>query len=194
MKRIVLAALVGGVALFAWESVAHMALPLGEAGLRVLDNEPTVLAALKQNIKEPGFYFFPAGDSMKPGLTGQQQQQAMENQAKLMRAGPAGILIIHPEGLDSITAGKLLTQFGADVVAMLVAALLLAHATSLKGYAGRVLFVALIGLIPTLQTDLPQWNWYGFPTVYLLAQFTVHLAGFVAGGLVLAKMIPAGQK
>ena len=87
MKRIVLAALVGGVALFAWESVAHMALPLGEAGLRVLDNEPTVLAALKQNIKEPGFYFFPAGDSMKPGLTGQQQQQAMENQAKLMRAG-----------------------------------------------------------------------------------------------------------
>jgi hypothetical protein len=31
-KNILLAGLLGGLALFAWESVAHMALPLGEAG------------------------------------------------------------------------------------------------------------------------------------------------------------------
>ena len=192
-KRIVLAGLLGGLALFAWESVAHMVLPLGEAGLKGLNNEPTVLAALKENIKDPGFYFFPAGDTLKPGMTGQQQQQAMENQAKLMRAGPAGILVIHPEGLDSLTPGQLLTQFGADVAVMILAALLLSHATALKTYMGRLIFVALIGLVPTLQTDLPQWNWFGFPGTYLLAQFTVHLAGFVAGGLVLAKLVKADR-
>src|SRR5437588_13032667 len=116
MKRLLLAGLLGGLALFVWESVAHMALPLGEAGVKSLPNEAPVLAGLKQNIQEPGFYFFPAGDSMKPGMTSEQQRQAFDNQAKLMRAGPAGILVIHPEGMEAITAGKLLTQFGADVL------------------------------------------------------------------------------
>ena len=32
-KKILLAGILGGLALFAWESVAHMALPLGEAGI-----------------------------------------------------------------------------------------------------------------------------------------------------------------
>ena len=34
MTRIFLAALLGGIAMFIWTSIAHMALPLGEAGIR----------------------------------------------------------------------------------------------------------------------------------------------------------------
>jgi hypothetical protein len=72
---------------------------------------------------------------------------------------------------------------------MLIAAWLLSQAILLKGYGARVLFVALIGLIPTLQSDMPQWNWYGFPGAYFGAQFLVHLVGFAVGGLVLARLV-----
>ena len=58
-KKILLAGMVAGLVLFVWESVAHMALPLGEAGIRGLDNESAVLASLKENVKQDGFYFFP---------------------------------------------------------------------------------------------------------------------------------------
>ena len=34
MKRIALAALLGGITLFAWGAVSHMVLKLGDAGLR----------------------------------------------------------------------------------------------------------------------------------------------------------------
>jgi hypothetical protein len=31
--------------------------------------------------------------------------------------------------------------------------------------------------------ELPLWNWYGFPTAYTAAQFTLHIAGFALGGI-----------
>jgi hypothetical protein len=80
-------------------------------------------------------------------------------------------------------------QFGADVVVMLLAAFLLAQATGLRSYAARLGFVTLMGLIPTLRSELPYWNWYGFPCVYVTAQFAVHLVGFLVGGLILARVI-----
>ena len=72
---------------------------------------------------------------------------------------------------------------------MLIAAFLLSQAIMLKGYGSRVGFVTLMGLIPTLQSDMPQWNWYGFPDTYFGAQFLVHIVGFAVGGLVLAKLV-----
>ena len=60
MKRIFLAGLLGGIAMFIWTSIAHMALPLGEAGIREIPNEAAVLSAMQSNIAEkPGFIIFP---------------------------------------------------------------------------------------------------------------------------------------
>jgi hypothetical protein len=36
--RILLAGIVGGIAMFVWTSIAHMALPLGEAGIAEIPN------------------------------------------------------------------------------------------------------------------------------------------------------------
>ena len=64
-----------------------------------------------------------------------------------------------------------------------------ANLRRIKGYGGRVVFVTLLGLFPTLSVDLPFWNWYRFPGVYTAAQFIVHLVGYCIGGLVLAKIV-----
>src|SRR5690242_8940730 len=109
-KRILLAGLLGGLALFVWEFVAHMALPLGEAGVKALANEKAVIAYLKENVKEEGFYFFPAPED-RPGMTAQEKQQAMAKAAASMAGGPVGIMVIHPNGAPALTPGQLGTQF-----------------------------------------------------------------------------------
>jgi len=91
--------------------------------------------------------------------------------------------------MGGLTPSNLVIQFAADVIVMLLAAFLLSRASMLAGYGARVGFVALLGLFPTLQVDVPQWNWYGFPAVYTAAQFVMHVVGFAAGGLVLARLI-----
>jgi hypothetical protein len=106
-------------------------------------------------------------------------------------------MVFHPNGAESLSARQLLTQFGADVVMMLLAALLLSRAEGLKSYTSRVGLVALTGLFPTLHSELPCWNWYGFPGVYPGAQFTLYLIGFLVGGLVLARFVrsvPEGRR
>ena len=75
-KRIVLAAVLAGMVLFAWQSISHMVVELGEVGIREIPNEDAVLAAMRQSIPEPGFYLFP-GMPVPPNATKEQQQAAM---------------------------------------------------------------------------------------------------------------------
>ena len=49
--------------------------------------------------------------------------------------------------------------------------------------------VGLIGLVPSLCVELPFWNWYGYPMVYITSQAVVHIVGFLVGGLVIARLV-----
>ena len=59
MKQVLLGGVAGGVALFLWGALSHMALRLGSVGLKEIPNETSVLSGLRSNIAEPGVYFFP---------------------------------------------------------------------------------------------------------------------------------------
>jgi hypothetical protein len=191
LKKVLLAGVLGGLALFVWESIAHMATGLGEAGVRALPKEIAVQAAIKENVAEPGFYVFPAPED-RPGMTNDEKSKAMEVSMQRARTEASGIMVVYPKGKDYQWGPLLGIQFGCDVLAMTIAAFLLSKAIPVKGYLMRVMFVGLMGLLPTLQVDLPQWNWYGFPTVFVMAQLVVHLVGFLAAGLVVAKLV-AGE-
>ena len=171
--------------MFMWEGLAHEVLPLGEAGIKGLSNEPPVLAALRDNVKEAGFYIFPWMDT----TPGPSKDQAMQKTMEKARAGPAGIMIVAPGGVDYNMGTLLGKQCAFDVVAMLLAAALVSWAGVLKGFGGRAMFVTLLGLFPTLSVDLPFNNWYGFPATFTAAQFVVHLVGYLVGGLVVAAIV-----
>jgi hypothetical protein len=186
MKRFLLAVIVGGVVLHLWGALAHEALPLGELGVRALDNEQ-IGAAIKSNVTEPGFYIFPLPDLHAMGK--EQQAQAMQQATEKMKAGPTGIMVVYPQGREFLMGRHLSIQGLTDLATVLLAVTLLSWATQLKQYGARVLFVVLLGLFPTLGTELPQWNWYGFPAIYMVAQLAMHLVGFLLAGLVVAAIL-----
>ena len=57
--RILLAGVLGGIVMFIWTSIAHMALPLGEAGIAEIPNESTVLSAMQSSMGEKASLYFP---------------------------------------------------------------------------------------------------------------------------------------
>jgi hypothetical protein len=73
MKRIALAALLGGLVVFIWGAFSHMVLPIGSMGLSALPNEEAVLTTLRTSVTEPGLYFFPW---MDPSEKSQEKQDA----------------------------------------------------------------------------------------------------------------------
>jgi hypothetical protein len=188
MKRILLGGLLGGLAMFLWEGLAHEALPLGEAGIKGLSDDTPVVVSIKASVKEPGFYMFPWVEETS-GMTGAQKQEAMQRTMEKAKQGPAGLMVVHPEGRDYSMPKLLGVQAVLDILAMLLAAALVAWSAVLKSYGSRVLFVAALGLLPGLTVHLPLWNWYAFPAAYAMAQIFVHVAGFLLGALVVAAMV-----
>lgn len=188
-KRILLGGVLGGIVLFLWGFVSHVLLPLGEVGLKSIPNEDAVLGALRDNIKEPGFYFFPWMEE-SPGQTKEQQQAAMKQWEEKYKAGPAGILIYKVQGEQPKSPRQLLTQLGADIAVMLVAAFLLAlAAVGGATFLTRVLFVGALSLVGWLDIHISYWNWYGFPTDYTLAALVDAVIGYLLAGVVLAWLV-----
>lgn len=187
-KRVVLAALLGGIAMFAWTSIAHMVLPLGEAGVKEIPNEPAALAALQTAIgQSPGLYIFP-GMGLGPDATNQQKSAAMDQYGQKLAANPSGILIYRPPGAAPISARFFVTEFLTELAGCFLAVFLLAQ-TRLATFGSRLAFVAAAGLMASIMTNISYWNWYGFPTNYTLAYMFTQFVGFVVAGLIAAAMI-----
>lgn len=184
MKRILLAALLGGLAMFAWESIAHMALPLGQSGIHEIPNEQAVLSAMRSTLGETSsMYFFPAMGSAP---------NAMTEYDKKLAINPSGLLIYHPPGMKSLTAAQMVTELLTEILEALLAAVLLSR-IRMATYWGRVGFVTLLGVLASIVTNVSYWNWYGFPIDYTAVYMLIKIVGFLCVGLVAARFISAAQ-
>lgn len=186
-RRILLAGVLGGLALFLWGSVSHLVLGLGQVGIRELPQEDAVLNPLRASITEPGFYFFP-GMNVRPNASAAEKRAAMRVYQERYRTGPYGILIFHPQGTVPLAPRQLLIELGLNIAQAMLAAWLLSL-TNLKGYGMRVGFVVCLGAIAAVTTNIEYWNWYGFPGNYTAAYIFDKLVGFLVVGLVLASVM-----
>jgi hypothetical protein len=187
-KKIVIGGVLAGITLFVWSAIVHMLPVTGELGIKTITNEDAVIAAMKANITESGFYFIPGeGMTAAKTLPKEQQQAVMDAWQKKLEAGPRAILIYHSTGDKLFNPRYFIVEFLSDIVIGLIAAFVLAMASGkILSFGGRVGFVALLGLLGFVTTDVSYWNWYGFPTAYEFAQFLDQFVGMALAGVVLA--------
>ncbi len=187
-KRILLAGILGGLAMFAWSSIAHLLTPLATVGIREIPQEPAVLSAMQSAIGgDSGLYLFP-GMGLGPSPSMKERNAAMPQYEKRLAANPRGLLIYHPAGGRMMEPGQLVTEFITEIVEALLAAWLLSRAR-LASYGARVGFVLVVGLTATITTNIPYWNWYGFPTNYTAANMTIQIVSYLVAGLVAAAVL-----
>ena len=186
--RILLAGILGGVVMFVWTSIAHMALPLGEAGINEIPNESAVLSAMQSSIGDKtGLYIFP-GLGVGKNPTREEKNEAMKQMQQRIAANPSGILMYHPPGRPFAFGKALAIEFSTEVLQAILVIWLLAQ-TRIGSFGGRVGFVLIAGILAAITTNISYWNWYGFPGVYTASYILIEIVGFVlvgvAAGLVL---------
>jgi hypothetical protein len=186
--RIFLAALLGAIAMFAWTAIAHMALPLGEAGVQNTMNDESLLSAMKSTVKDQdGLYIYPSM-GLGPDATHAQRSEAMKTYSETLEKNPSGFFIYHPAGSRPMTMGKFLTvEFVTELIEAFIAVWLLAQ-TRIVTFGGRIGFVVAIGILAAISTNVSYWNWWGFPTVYTASYMFIQFVGFFLVGLVAAIM------
>ena len=187
--KILLTAILGGIVMFIWTSIAHMALPLGEAGIREIPNESAVVSAMHSNIGEQtGLYIFP-GPGVGKNASREEKNEAMKHMAEKMAANPSGILMYHAPGRP-FAIGKLLgIEFGTELLEAILVVFLLAQ-TRIVSFAGRVGFVLVVGILAAITTNVSYWNWYGFPGAYTASYMLIQIIGFLLVGVVAVLLLP----
>ena len=187
--KILLAGILGGIVMFIWTSIAHMALPLGEAGIREIPNEAALLSEMQNNMGEQtGLYIFP-GPSIGKNATRQEKTEAMKHVGEKMAANPSGILMYHAPGLRFEFGKRLGIEFGTELLEAILVVFLLAQ-TRIASFAGRVSFVLIAGILAAIATNVSYWNWYGFPSVYTASYMLIQIVGFFLVGVVAALVLP----
>jgi hypothetical protein len=175
-KRILLAGVLGGLALFCWGGLSHMVLGLGSVGIQYLPQPQPVMDTLKASVPQSGFYFFPQMDGagkVPPDKAG----------------GPYGIMIYHSAGAGGSMGGQLANECLLNIVLAIFAAYLLSLAPGLNGYVARVGFVTLLGVVVGSMVNLEYWIWYGFPLSYTVAAIAEVVVGFLIVGLIAAALV-----
>ncbi len=181
MGRLLIAGLVGGIAMFIWSALAHTVLPLGETGLKMVGPDSAVAAALQAELgDEAGLYGFPgvAGDPHR-------DEAAMAAMTEKMKTGASGLIVYHAPGYNPPMGALMGKELALEVVQSVILAWLLAGlvATSL---AARTTAAALVGVAVALSTNGSYWNWWGFPADYTLAAMVIQIVGYTLAGLVIA--------
>ncbi|HEY6182961.1 MAG TPA: hypothetical protein VIW67_11985 [Terriglobales bacterium] len=175
MAKVLLAGILGGLALFMWGGLSHMVIGLGEVGVQNIQRP--VYDSIKATIPQSGFYFFPENDGKG-------------NMKDEFKGGPTGILIYKPTGAGAPMTGQLINETILNIVQALLAAYLLSLAAAkLVRYPQRVGFVFVLGILSAIATNIEYWNWYGFPSSYTMAYIIDKLIGFMVVGLVVAAFV-----
>lgn len=182
MVRIVLAAIVGGFLMFVWGTFSHMVLPFEREALKPIPNESAVLSTLGSNLSAPGMYAFPWIDMS--GNAPPAEQQAWNQK---LASGPSGLLIYRLNGGEAMSPRQRVSEFVSNVLAALVGALILVQLPG--GFGRRVLSMAAIGIAAWLSISVPQWNWYGFSTPFLIGDLADQFGGWLLAGIGMATLI-----
>lgn len=190
--RVLLAGILGAIVMFIWTSIAHMALPLGEAGIGEIPNEPAVLSAMQTNIGDnTGLYIFPGLGVGKNGSR-QERSEAMKHMGEKIAANPSGILMYHGPGRPFGLGKSLGIEFVTELLESVLVIFLLVQAR-VGSFAGRVGFVLVAGILSAIATNVSYWNWYGFPSVYTASYIFIQIIGFFLVGIVAGIILRKGS-
>lgn len=182
--RVIVAGIVGGIVMFLWGFAAHMLLDIGESGIKTLPDarEAPVVAAMKENINEPGLYFMPGMDmSRKP------TDEEWAAWTAKYEAGPTVFFVYGPSGETPMSPRQLGIEFASNVLAALVGAFMLSW--TVPSFGKRVALATLIGLAAWLSIDVSYWDWYRFPAGFVNGELIEQVAGWFLTGLVMALVL-----
>lgn len=182
MKKILLAAILGGFVHFVWGAFSWMVLPWHNATIQDLPGEANVVPVLRQNLGASGIYWFPGMQEAN------KDEASMAAFVKKHRAGPIGWLVYHPEGRDPMPKSTFVKGFLIDFVSALFAASVLA-AASPRGYVRRVFIVVGVALFAALSSHAMQWNWMLLPGHYSIVMMADLVVGWSLAGAAMAAIV-----
>ena len=170
MKRIALLSVAAGVVLFVWGFISWAVLPWHKMAANKFTNEAAISQALKDNSPRQGVYYLPFSEKDH----GPNQVGAFVN--------------VLPQGTEMNMNKMMGIALATQIISAFLVLSVLGMTRNLT-YLGKLGFFALVGLTIGFVSHAPYWNWFGFPTPYIVVTILDILTGWVLAGLAVAKFV-----
>ncbi|MCP4834303.1 MAG: hypothetical protein GY895_06000 [Phycisphaera sp.] len=188
--RIILAAILGTLVVFAWGAVSWTVLDLWSDDLRDLPKADVLMPEIRANIDQPGAYVFPPMPVISDDVAPEREEQLLEAWAEASRQGPTGVLLVRPDGVDpgrpSMFLFGLLLEFGG---ALLLAVVLSTAARAGHGPVGRIAIGAAIVGFAVISGVLVPSNFMVHPSGWVRAMTGDLAVGWGLATLVIALLV-----
>ena len=188
--RVIIAGIIGGIAMFFWGAVAHMVLPIGEMGMKTPVEQQATLASIAQTATGgQGVYMYPSLEAEKWG-----DEAAMKAFTDANKGSAYAFVVYQPGGnpVNESMTPNLIKQFASDTLAALVLAWVLALGT--WAFSRRVLVAGAAGLFAWLSISVPYWNWYMFPMDFTISGLIEVVVGWLLAGAAMAWWLGRGER
>lgn len=172
MKNCIKAGVITGIVLFFYGYISWMFIPWHEMTLHHFKSDVAVSQIIQANAPESGIYIVP---SMNASSEVKQEKVPMMFAAINLAGMPSTMTL-------QMIIGLLTNIIGATLVACLL------KQTKLS-YVGKVIFVIGFAIAASVISITPNWNWFGFDTVYSLVMFADSMIEWLIAGLILAWMV-----
>lgn len=187
--RVLVAGLIGGIVMFIWGAVAHMALGLGNLGIHQPANEDVVLSTLHQGLgMQSGVYILPSVDPSKMS-----DPAVVTAYAEKTKVSPYAWVVYMPQSDNLMQMGPQLgRQWASDTLSALALAFVMGLAAF--SFSRRLSLAVVLSVFAWLSTMVPYWNWYRFPLDFTLAALVTQLLGWLLAGAAMAWWLGRGER
>lgn len=187
--RILIAGIIGGLVMFMWGAVAHMALPIGEMGMKVPTEQTSAMSALGTSVQGTGVYMYPS--MAAEDWSDETKMKAFADSAK---GQPYAFVVYQPGGnpVNASMTPALIKQWGSDTLGAILLAWVLALGAF--GFGKRVTIAAVLGLFAWVAISVPYWNWYMFPTDFTIGTLLEQVIGWLLSGTAIAWWLGRGER
>ena len=184
LKQIIIGGLLGGITLFMWGFVSWAAMDWHHSTVQSHEGVHAVVENIGDHLPETGVYYFP------PMTFEQDDTQAMEAWMELHKTEPHGMIFYNAVPGDPMPPSRLVRGFFVDVIASMMATILLVMALpSLSGYWSRVMFVLALGVFAIMSVHLVNGVFHDMPFTWTVGVSLDMTASWLLVGLVLASII-----
>lgn len=178
MSRVLIGAIVAGIAVFLWGFVFWGVSPLPYSSLSRTADDAAAGKVLMDHFPQTGTYFIPS------------QHNPPEVQKALFDAGPVAMVFFNREGKPMMSAMQMVQGLLHCIGISLIVALALFLLGSVAGsYGDRVRLVALMGLASALMAPIANIVWWYFPANWQLWNALYQAVAWLIMGLVLAHFV-----
>jgi hypothetical protein len=186
VKVIVKGSLAGGLVLWFWSFFywAVSGIPIGP--VKTFRDEGAVMAVLKEQAPEPGYYALPTPH--QPGdVSGDAQTRWVERRMAQVAGGPFVAATVRPDGVGGI--GSQVGRAFTGYVAAAGLATVLVMQTVALGFFRRAAFVFSLGLLAWVVSTWPMVVWWGLPVEFALVILGEFVVGWGVAGLVISGVV-----